>query len=272
MAAPGGNIGNHGGVVPLNSTSKGFVETALDARELLERCLDGRNMHVPRHPYNHELKSLIKSGSIFIYERSSSGIVKWNDGLPWTEPKPDEEGFLISKLREPDCEPHGLVKKSCTMSYNGIKHSLVSYYIEDDVKNGLLTAISSHEQAVEPREELVILMEVEEDAYDLAVASCGFDLLVIDRQHWNRVLEDPATAREDITWARETLNQLTSRCPTLSQLRSWLYHLANGGEILPWDTPDDYALFDKYELELCNEYAAKVERVDLLYSQLVRGQ
>ncbi|KAH7115688.1 hypothetical protein EDB81DRAFT_293792 [Dactylonectria macrodidyma] len=156
--------------VPLKPTFEGYVESAIDARKLLESCLVGQHMHAPRSPLNHKLNDLIKIGPIFIYEQRSLGIAKWKDGMTWAELEPDEEGFLIFKLREPDCELHGLVKKSCTMPYKGIKHSLVSYYIEDDVEKGLLITISRQEelQAVEPREEFVISMEVEEDPYDPA--------------------------------------------------------------------------------------------------------
>ena len=48
---------------------------------LFEACLDGSLHHVPRRPHDRERSSLIKSGSVFIYEENASGIKRWTGML-----------------------------------------------------------------------------------------------------------------------------------------------------------------------------------------------
>ncbi|KAK5689385.1 Global transcription regulator sge1 [Elasticomyces elasticus] len=202
------------GAGPLVPTLHGFVHNTMDALVLFEACLSGRLHHIPRRPHDPQRASLIKSGSIFIYEENASGIKRWTDGLAWSpswilgnfliyrelekplppgakkraisrkrttapgEPYPrcnsDESNgaILITPLTPPpsnpaarevkpeisatyqekDLErsligslvdnygfrPDGLVKKTMSVSVNGISHHMVSYYKVEDVKNNLL--------------------------------------------------------------------------------------------------------------------------------------
>lgn len=200
-----------GGAGPLVPTFNGFVHNSMDGLVLFEACLSGKLHHVPRRPHDRERASLIKSGSIFIYEENASGIKRWTDGVAWspsrilgnfliyrelekpfppgekkramkrkreslpgepyprrpseedapdlntplTPPEQSVEGEVKSGLpsdQEKELErsligslvdsygfrPDGLVKKTMSISMNGISHHMVSYYKVDDVKNNKL--------------------------------------------------------------------------------------------------------------------------------------
>lgn len=205
-----------GGAGPLVPTFHGFVHNSMDGLILFEACLSGKLHHVPRRPHDRERSSLIKSGSIFIYEENASGIKRWTDGVAWSpsrilgnfliyrelekpfppgekkramkrkrasmpgEPYPrrdsdDNEGpeqitpvspptpSVNADVKSPDglgggndqdkelersligslvdsygFRPDGLVKKTMSISLNGISHHMVSYYKVDDVKNNVL--------------------------------------------------------------------------------------------------------------------------------------
>ena len=202
-----------GGAGPLVPTFHGFVHNSMDGLILFEACLSGKLHHVPRRPHDRERSSLIKSGSIFIYEENASGIKRWTDGVAWSpsrilgnfliyrelekpfppgekkramkrkrsslpgEPYPrrdsdeNEGGEQITPISpptpnvggEPKVEvpssdqdkelersligslvdsygfrPDGLVKKTMSISINGISHHMVSYYKVEDVKRSAL--------------------------------------------------------------------------------------------------------------------------------------
>ncbi len=202
-----------GGAGPLVPTFHGYVSNSMDGLVLFEACLSGKLHHVPRRPHDRERGTLIKSGSIFIYEENASGIKRWTDGVAWSpsrilgnfliyrelekpfppgekkramkrkrqslpgEPYPrresDETGVsdqitpitpptpnasgetkpeIPSTDHDKDLErqligslvdsygfrPDGLVKKTMSISVNGISHHMVSYYKVDDVKNNVL--------------------------------------------------------------------------------------------------------------------------------------
>jgi len=202
-----------GGAGPLVPTFHGFVHNSMDGLVLFEACLSGKLHHVPRRPHDRERNSLIKSGSIFIYEENASGIKRWTDGVAWSpsrilgnfliyrelekpfppgekkramkrkrssipgEPYPrrdsveNESAEVVAPLTPPSpsvggevkpemaggdhdkelersligslvdsygFRPDGLVKKTMSISVNGISHHMVSYYKVDDVKNNAL--------------------------------------------------------------------------------------------------------------------------------------
>ena len=72
---------SHGSLQP---TWTGYVNNTREALMLFEACLNGSLHHVPRRPHDRERSSLIKSGSVFIYEENASGIKRWTDGVPWS--------------------------------------------------------------------------------------------------------------------------------------------------------------------------------------------
>lgn len=71
---------------PITVTSHGHVASTLDALIVIEACLRGMLSHVSRRPRPSEEPLLPRNGSIFVYERRSSGISTWRDGIPWSAP------------------------------------------------------------------------------------------------------------------------------------------------------------------------------------------
>lgn len=75
-STPSGNV--------LTPTWRGMVMTTIDALKIIEACLSGVLMHTARRPHDREREHLIRSGNVFVYEESSSGIKRWTDGQNWS--------------------------------------------------------------------------------------------------------------------------------------------------------------------------------------------
>lgn len=58
--------------------------STIDALKIIEACLTGVLMHTARRPHDREREHLIRSGNVFVYEESSSGIKRWTDGQNWS--------------------------------------------------------------------------------------------------------------------------------------------------------------------------------------------
>ncbi|KAB5511360.1 Gti1/Pac2 family-domain-containing protein [Coniochaeta sp. 2T2.1] len=172
----------------LQPTYHGFIRTTSDVFLLLGMCLNGRLCHVPRRPYPRERPHTIQSGNVFIYEEDISGIQQWTDGINWS-PSYILGDFLIYRETEPglprDAEnekairttlvattttgskpeaaaprfrripakPDGLVKKTTTVSVEGVFHHLVSYYTAEAVRSGRLQTPTGDPQfcGIDPR-------------------------------------------------------------------------------------------------------------------------
>ena len=96
------------GGASLQPTFTGHVATTQDALLLFEACLQGHLSHVPRRPHDRERSSLIRSGSVFIYEENASGIKRWTDGVLWS-PSRILRNFLV--YRELDKPSHQVKKR-----------------------------------------------------------------------------------------------------------------------------------------------------------------
>lgn len=83
----------------MQPTWHGFVHTTQDALTIIEACLNGTLVHCPRRPHDRERASLIRSGSVFVYEESTSGIKRWTDGLSWS-PSRIMGNFLVYRELE----------------------------------------------------------------------------------------------------------------------------------------------------------------------------
>lgn len=208
------------GGAALQPTFQGHVSTTQDALILFEACLQGHLSHVPRRPHDRERSSLIRSGSVFIYEENASGIKRWTDGVTWSpsrilgnflvyreldkpfppgekkramkkqnrrpsrpgEPYPgamggggsnggSENGSFGNGERAPSeverqligslidsygFKPDGLVKKTMSVTVQGVTHHLVSYYnVHDVIGNSLRTPSQTENlQYIRPRPEL----------------------------------------------------------------------------------------------------------------------
>ncbi|KAK5681988.1 Global transcription regulator sge1 [Elasticomyces elasticus] len=79
----------------------GFVHNTMDALVLFEACLSGILHNVPRRPHDRQRASLIKSGSIFIYEENTSGIKRWTDGLAWSPSRILGNFLIYRELEKP---------------------------------------------------------------------------------------------------------------------------------------------------------------------------
>ncbi|UKZ79341.1 hypothetical protein TrVFT333_007092 [Trichoderma virens FT-333] len=167
---------------PLNPTFKGHVATTWDALLLFEACLQGLINHVPRRPHDRERQELISSGNIFIYEehasavppgekkralkrkRGSQGVNKANSRSNSSAIDPntisrDPERSLVGSLVDSYLfKERGLVKKTISITFQGVPHHLVSYYSIEDVDNKALITPSESPffQQVKPRSELVM--------------------------------------------------------------------------------------------------------------------
>ncbi|KAL7940223.1 Gti1/Pac2 family domain-containing protein [Trichoderma barbatum] len=142
---------------PLYPAFKGHAATTWDALLLFKSCLQG---HI-----NH----LILSGNIFIYEEYAFGIKRWTDGISWSPSRIVGNFLIYRELNKPfppgekkralkrkrasqgvkkansqSNSSVGLVKKTITITFQGVPHHLVSYYrIEDVDNNSLLTPSGS---------------------------------------------------------------------------------------------------------------------------------
>ncbi|KAK7520785.1 Gti1/Pac2 family-domain-containing protein [Phyllosticta citriasiana] len=83
----------------MQPTWHGFVHTTQDALTIIEACLNGTLIHCPRRPHDRERASLIRSGSVFVYEETTSGIKRWTDGLSWS-PSRIMGNFLVYRELE----------------------------------------------------------------------------------------------------------------------------------------------------------------------------
>ncbi|KIX06408.1 uncharacterized protein Z518_04384 [Rhinocladiella mackenziei CBS 650.93] len=206
------------GGAALQPTFQGHVATTQDALILFEACLQGHLSHVPRRPHDRERSTLIRSGSIFIYEENASGIKRWTDGVTWSPSRilgnflvyreldkpfpPGEKKRAMKKQQRRPSRPgesyarsdagsfsdgqsgsygpertttaeqerqligslvdsygfkqDGLVKKTMSVTVQGVTHHLVSYYHVNDVLSNQLRTPSQTEnlQYIRPRAEL----------------------------------------------------------------------------------------------------------------------
>lgn len=101
-------------MVSIQPTYTGYVDTTEDALILFEAYLSGGLRHVPRRPRDHERSSLIRSGSVFIYNEKTSGIKRWTDGVAWSPSRILGSFLLYRELDRPFAsgEKKTAIKKS----------------------------------------------------------------------------------------------------------------------------------------------------------------
>jgi len=99
-------MANASAVTPdlIQPTYVGYLRTTRDVCLLMEMTLSGTLAHIPRRPHERERSEIIKSGHVFIYEESTSGIKRWTDGMNWS-PSRILGNFLI--YREVDASYPG---------------------------------------------------------------------------------------------------------------------------------------------------------------------
>jgi hypothetical protein len=92
------------GARPLRPTFEGFVQNSADGLILFEACLSGELHQIGRRPYARGRETLVKSGSVFIYDENTSGVKRWTDGVAWS-PSRISGNFLIYRELEKPSSP-----------------------------------------------------------------------------------------------------------------------------------------------------------------------
>ena len=97
----------------------GFVATTMDAILLFSAAIDGNIPLVRRRPHDKERDEAIRSGNIFIYEESASGVKRWTDGHNWSPSRIMGDYLIYRELIQPF--PAGEKKKAKkTVIKNGV--------------------------------------------------------------------------------------------------------------------------------------------------------
>lgn len=105
----------------LRPTWIGYVGDTKDALILFEASLSGALQRVVRRPHDRERNTLIRSGSIFIYEECASGIKRWTDGVPWSPSRILNNFLIYRELDKPFTpgEKKRAIKKAKRDSHSG---------------------------------------------------------------------------------------------------------------------------------------------------------
>lgn len=135
------------------ATYYGIINTTDDALLIFEACrLNLLKRRIHRLCENE--RRHIKSGSVFVWDETESGIRRWTDGKRWS-PSRVSGCFLIYNERAPKSAnknlpdqdiplDDGLTKKALSLLTNdGIKLHIVCYYKRQDVENGILSGPSN---------------------------------------------------------------------------------------------------------------------------------
>jgi hypothetical protein len=65
-------------------TCQGRVDTATEARSIIEACIKGNLPYIQRRLSTSERQLLIKHGSVFVFEETKSRMRRWTDGRLWS--------------------------------------------------------------------------------------------------------------------------------------------------------------------------------------------
>ncbi|KAG8168254.1 hypothetical protein KVR01_003943 [Diaporthe batatas] len=147
------------------ATYRGHVASTQDALIVIEACLRGVLYHTCRRPRSSEESSLAKSGNIFVYERGSSGIRSWEDGITWSTPQRVGNFEICRQLSSSSGRSRSngnhsssgrLCRKTISVTVRGITHHLVAYFSSRDfTSNTLMTPSADFGLAdIIPRPEL----------------------------------------------------------------------------------------------------------------------
>lgn len=79
-------------------TFYGLIETTADALKVIELCRQGKLGRVRRRLHEKERK-MIRSGSVFVFDETESGVKRWTDGRLWS-PSRILGNFLIYRELE----------------------------------------------------------------------------------------------------------------------------------------------------------------------------
>lgn len=68
----------------VSPTWHGWVECTEDALKIIEACIIRKLTPVHRRPDEHERPRIIKSGAVFVYDETTTGISRWTDDRNWS--------------------------------------------------------------------------------------------------------------------------------------------------------------------------------------------
>ncbi|KAI0218447.1 Gluconate transport-inducing protein, partial [Massospora cicadina] len=121
-------------------TYYGHVSTVGDALKLIEAVRFGVLPLIQRR-LNANERSCIRSGSVFVFDSSKSGVQRWTDGFRWSASRLHGH-FLIYHQKEGEyCRYSGgqLIKRALSVvTADNRRFGLISYYTQCDVECGLL--------------------------------------------------------------------------------------------------------------------------------------
>ena len=79
----------------LHVTFTGYIASEDDAHLLMDMARAGQLPRVTRRMDALEKQQLVKSGSVFVYNREESGMERWTDGRKWSSSVTQGQ-FLVS--------------------------------------------------------------------------------------------------------------------------------------------------------------------------------
>ncbi|KAI9321421.1 Gti1/Pac2 family-domain-containing protein [Dichotomocladium elegans] len=162
-------------MVAAETSFHGYIETTRDSLLIFEACRRGLIPRVNRRLQEKD-RDLVQSGAVFCFDENESGIKRWTDGLVWSPSRilgnflvyreldkrssqSDDEmsrkgthnpsnrqqeralvGSLTNSYR---FRVDGLIKKSMSLTVNGVSQHLVSYYTKEDVLRRRLSTPST---------------------------------------------------------------------------------------------------------------------------------
>ncbi|CEG63694.1 Putative cAMP-independent regulatory protein [Rhizopus microsporus] len=166
----------------VTETFHGYIETTQDVLLIFEGCRRGLLPRICRRLQEKE-RNMIRSGSIFVFDERESGIKRWTDGRVWSPSRilgnfliyreldkkiPGDkrlsgssnggrsfsvDGSIIDKHKERQLvgslsdsykfKEDGLIKKTMSITINGVAQHLISYYNPQEVLEDRLRSPSS---------------------------------------------------------------------------------------------------------------------------------
>lgn len=121
-------------------TYYGHINTVGDALKLIEAVRFGLLPLIQRR-LNANERSCIRSGSVFIFDASKSGVQRWTDGFRWSASRLHGH-FLTYHQKEAAGDFHPLrklIKRALSVvTADNRRFGLISYYTDYDVECGVL--------------------------------------------------------------------------------------------------------------------------------------
>jgi hypothetical protein len=123
----------------------GFIDSPRDAYLVIEACKRGLLSSVNRRLNDHERKTLIYSGAVFVWDEEASGMVRWTDGRYWLPSRVRGSFLVYQEIKDKRVKAlenrsdkssivTGLVKKSISFTFpSKQKRHLVSYFRPEDI-------------------------------------------------------------------------------------------------------------------------------------------